>query len=124
MPEKHTYVRTHKISGETVSANLTKEAAALSAKATTAAAGRAAKTLAKGGALRVTLVALKKGTTLQKHAVEGATTIQLVRGRVRINIDRDSHLLTPGSLLALEPGLEHDASALADSVMLLTLAVA
>ena len=70
----HTYLKTHQLSGRLLQFSLREEDGRLRAQAADARAGRSAKTLVKEGAIRVTLVALTKGTTLQTHQVAGATT--------------------------------------------------
>ena len=73
MTTKHTYLKTHRLSGDILEFMLPAEEAALRERAAGAKAGRAAKTLVKEGALRLTLVALNKGIVLQAHQVEGAS---------------------------------------------------
>jgi hypothetical protein len=51
--------------------------------------GRAAKTLVKEGRpLRITPVALKKGTVLLPHHVDGPISIQTIRGCLRLTTER------------------------------------
>jgi len=120
---KHTYLRTHKLSGRTLAFNLKAEEGALLDKARTAKSGRAAKTLLKEGPLRVTVVALRKGTSIEDHAVEGPLSIQSLTGRLRIGIDGDNFDLPARGLLTLEPGTSHDATALSDATFMITMAV-
>jgi quercetin dioxygenase-like cupin family protein len=118
--QKHTYLRTHQISGTGFVADLSREAAALAAKASTAASGRAAKTLVKNGPLRATLVAMRKGAAMRKHHVDGPATIHVLRGRARITTPRGRIDLTAGRVLALGAAVEHAHQALSDCVVLLT----
>jgi len=125
---KHTYLRTHKLSGRMLAFNLKAEEGALLDKARTAKSGRAAKTLLKEGALRVTVVALRKGTSIEDHKVEGPLSIQSLTGRLRIGIDgrpggRERFDLPSRGLLTLEPGTTHDATALSDATFMITMAV-
>ena len=86
------------------------------------AAGKRAITLTKQGGLRVVLIALRPGATLDEHLAVGALTVQVLEGRVRFDAGGETRVLMPGELLALEPGLRHDVQAVDESVFLLTLA--
>lgn len=94
---KHTYVRTHSIGGKVLTFDLKSNHADLMERARTAEAGRTAKTLVKEGPLRITLVALKQGVTLQEHQVAGAVSIQALRGRVAVEADGSRSDLRPAS---------------------------
>jgi quercetin dioxygenase-like cupin family protein len=120
---KHTYLRTHKLRGRTLAFNLKAEEGALLDKARTAKSGRAAKTLLKEGPLRVTVVALRKGTTIEDHQVEGPLSIQSLTGRLRIGVDGNAIDLPARGMLTLEPGTSHDATALSDATFMITMAM-
>lgn len=85
-------------------------------------AGKKTITLTKQGGLRVVLIALHAGATMDDHLAAGALTVQVLEGRVRFTAGGETRALVPGELLALEPGLPHDVQALEESVFLLTLA--
>lgn len=120
-PRPSTYSRTHQLSGQTLQFLLKAEDDALRGRADSARSGRAAKTLVKEGRLRVTLVALKKGTQLKQHEVEGPISIQCLRGNVAINAGSEPIELTSGGLLVLDRKVPHDAVALRDSAILITM---
>jgi len=82
--------------------------------------GRADKTLVKEGPLRITLVALKKGTALPSHHVEGPISIQTIRGCLRLTTEKGDMDVPAGSLVALGPGVIHAAKAHEDCAILLT----
>jgi quercetin dioxygenase-like cupin family protein len=86
--------------------------------------GRAGKTLVKEGPLRVTLVALKKGTTLPSHQVSDPISIQTIRGCLRLTTDRGDLDVSAGTLIALGPGVTHTAKAHEDCLILITFAMA
>ena len=67
--------------------------------------GRAAKTLVKDGPLRITLVALKKGTVLPPHHVDGPISIQTIRGCLRLTTESGDMDVSEGNLIALGPGV-------------------
>jgi quercetin dioxygenase-like cupin family protein len=85
--------------------------------------GRAAKTLVKDGPLRITLVALKKGTVLPPHHVDGPISIQTIRGCLRLTTESGDMDVSEGNLIALGPGVVHAAKAHEDCAILLTFAV-
>lgn len=125
MPKKseHTYLRSHRLSGDVLAFSLKGEDDALRDKAATAKSGRAAKTLVKEGRLRVTLVALRKDTSLGGHAVQGEVTIQVVRGAVRIGFDEHDIEATRATVVVLQAGVAHSVWAVRDSAILITSAM-
>ena len=78
---ERTYMKTHKISGKQLRFRLSEELDGLLERAREARTGRTAKTLVKEGPLRITMVALRKGTPMTKHHVDGQVSIQVLRGR-------------------------------------------
>lgn len=125
MPRRsdHTYLRTHKISGQLLTFYLTAEEARLREQAAASKAGRAAKTLVKEGALRIAQVALRKGTPLQSHQVAGPVSLQVQRGRLRLTTASGVLDLGSGELVALDAGVAHAAMALSDCALLITMAM-
>jgi quercetin dioxygenase-like cupin family protein len=104
------------VSLEVIAAEVQKAAGASSA-------GRAARTLpvSPGGGLRQTVVALVAGARLQEHENPGAATLQVLRGRVRLTAGADMWELGVLDLLVI-PARRHGLEALADTVVLLTVA--
>jgi quercetin dioxygenase-like cupin family protein len=82
---------------------------------------RAARTLVKEGALRVTLVALGPGGFMRAHRADGPITIQVLAGRVLIRVGPIDHRLEEGDLLVLAPGIEHAVDSAEGGEFLLTL---
>lgn len=121
---KSTYARSHKLSGMRLEFLLKMEDEALRERAATASSGRAAKTLAKEGRLRVTLIALKQGAALKKHHVDGPVSIQCLRGNVAITVGDHTSELTSGGLMVLDAKVAHGGKALRDSSILITMSVA
>jgi quercetin dioxygenase-like cupin family protein len=76
------------MSGEVLSFLLGAEDDTLREFAADSETGRLGKTLVKDGPLRITLVALKKGTVLSSHQVAGPVSIQTLRGCLRLTTDR------------------------------------
>ena len=119
----HTYLRTHQISGRLLAYQLTEEEQRLRAQAAASASGRAARTLVKDGPLRITLVALRKDVALQSHQVEGAVSVQMLSGRLRLTTESRELPLYAGGLAALDAGVGHAAVALSDCTLLITTAM-
>ncbi len=89
--------------------------------ARSARAGRSAHTVHGGHdhLLRQTLIAMTGGTELAEHNSPGQATLQVLRGRVRVNSAEDSWEGGPGDLLVI-PLERHNLHAEEDSVVLLT----
>lgn len=83
--------------------------------------GRAAHTVHGGHdhQLRQTLIALASGHDLSEHHSPGQTTLQVLRGHVRLATADDSWEGREGDLLVV-PSERHGLQALDDSVILLT----
>jgi len=120
---RHTYVRTHAISGNVLTFDLKREHEGLMERARTAKAGRAAKTLVKEGPLRITLAALNRGVSLQEHQVAAAVSIQALRGRVSVEADAARSHVQPGQLLVLDAHIMHRVMAVTDCAILITTAM-
>ena len=61
------------------------EIQSLKADLTHTSGGRAAKTLAKAKNLRVALITLRSGATIDPHAIAGGATLHVLEGRLRIH---------------------------------------
>ncbi|MCV7191304.1 cupin domain-containing protein [Mycolicibacterium brumae] len=83
--------------------------------------GRSAQTVHGGHErhLRQTLLALTAGTGLAEHDSPGEATLQVLRGRVRLNAGDDSVEGVEGDLLTI-PDARHSLDAVEDSAVLLT----
>lgn len=120
MADKHSYLKTHQLSGTGIIADVAEEGAALARKAADSVSGRAATTLVKNGPLRATLVAMRKGAVAKRHHVAGPATIQMLRGRMQITTPRGPENLGTGTLFTLGAAVEHSHTALSDCLVLLT----
>lgn len=118
--KKSSVLRTRRLSGKVLTFMLGAEDDTLREFAEESKAGRAGKTLVKEGPLRITLVALKKGTALPSHQVAGPVSIQTIRGCLRLSTNRGDVDVPAGTLLALGPGVAHTARAHDDCSMLIT----
>jgi len=120
-PKKSTYARGHRLSGKKLEFLLKAEDETLRERAASSASGRAAKTLAKEGRLRVMTIALNRSTVLKQHHTDGPVSIQCLRGNVAITIDDASTELTSGGLLILDAKVQHEVKAIRDSSLLITM---
>ena len=116
-------LRTRRLSGKVLRFLIDAEDETLREFADASKSGRAAKTLVKQGPLRVTLVALKGGTALPPHQVDGPVSIQILRGCLDLTTDKGAIPLPSGILVTLEAGLTHAATAVEDSAILITFAM-
>lgn len=78
-------------------------------------------TLVKQPDLRIVLMALKSGGRLEEHRASGPISVQVMHGRVRLQVAGSTVELHAGEIVALEPGVAHDAEALEDAAFLLTI---
>ena len=83
---------------------------------------RSAKTLAKAGSLRVTLVVLEANAALEPEASGGGATIQVLDGRLRVQTDGSVSELGPGELAVLEQNLREPIQAAERAAFLITVA--
>ena len=73
--------------------------------------------------LRQTLIAMAAGQTLDEHESPGEATLQVLRGRVALVTNGTSTEGAEGDFLVI-PATRHSLDALADSAVLLTVAMA
>ncbi len=85
-------------------------------------AGRTAKTLAKAGTLRVTLVRLRGGTTVDAESVAGEASVHVLDGRLALHAEGHVLELGPGEIAILSQNLREPVRALEDSTFLVTVA--
>jgi quercetin dioxygenase-like cupin family protein len=82
--------------------------------------GRTARTLLKEGPLRVTLVMVRAGGRIDAHHSAGPITVHVLDGDIRFRVAGHHYRLTPGDLLAVGAGLEHDVASDGGGTFLLT----
>ena len=118
------YLQTHQLHAALLRFGIPSEVAPLREEAARSGTGRAAKTLVKEGAIRVTLIALRQGVALEEHRVAGAVTIQVLHGAFRLSTNQEAADVHAGELVVLDTAVAHAAHALEDCVLLLTVAMA
>ena len=110
----------HTLSGEGLTFRLADEIAELRQDLSRSSGQRSAKTLAKIGGLRLTLVYLDKNAALVPEASDGGATLQVIEGRLRIQVDGTQHELGPGELIVLEQNLREPIQGVERSAFLIT----
>ena len=110
------------LSGEGMVFRLNDEMRELRQDLTRSSGNRSAKTLAKSGGLRVTLVAVEANSTIEPEATHGASTVEVLEGRLRMQTDGAIHELGPGEIMVLEHNLRQPIEAVDGSMFLLTVA--
>ena len=84
--------------------------------------GQNARTLIKYDDFRVVLMALKANVRIPEHKTEGRISVHVVSGHIQLRAAGRTFNLRAGALLALDHGVPHDAEALEESALLLTIA--
>ena len=83
--------------------------------------GRAGRTLAKSGRLRLVLVAMAEGNVIGTHQADSPMTIHVLDGELHFRADDTEHRLVTGQVLFFGPGDAHDIRAVRQSALLITL---
>lgn len=83
--------------------------------------GHYAKMLFKKHDFRVVLMNMDRGSHMKEHHADGTISVQVLKGKIRVNIGGHSHELAAGSLFTLAASIRHDVEALDDSAFLLTI---
>ena len=83
--------------------------------------GTLTRVLYRDDQIRVVVFAFDEGQELTDHTAAVPALVQLVSGRIRLDLDGEPVELEPGSWVRMEASLTHAVVALEPSVMLLTL---
>lgn len=83
--------------------------------------GRAGRTLAKSGRMRLLLVAMAEGNVIGTHQADSPMTLQVLEGNISYRTEAGSHELDEGQLLFFGPGDAHDITASRASALLITI---
>src|SRR5690606_16121613 len=78
-------------------------------------------TLIKQSGLSVVMTHLAPGAELAEHAAGGAATVQVIEGRVRVQLGDKEIEAAEGYLIGFDAGVRHSVTAVDDSTLLLTL---
>jgi quercetin dioxygenase-like cupin family protein len=83
--------------------------------------GRAGRTLAKSGRMRVTLVAMATDNIIGTHQADSPMTLHVLQGHIRFRTNNQEHELHENEVLFFGPGDAHDIRATEESALLITL---
>src|SRR5688500_124320 len=83
---------------------------------------RSARTIVKDGPLRLTIVGLGPGGSLNEHEAAGPITIQVLDGELELNAGGETRMLQAGAVVALDQRVRHAVAAAQGAMFLLTLA--
>jgi len=83
--------------------------------------GTLTRVLYRDDQIRVVVFAFDQGQELTDHTAAVPALVQVVSGRIRLDLDGDPVDVEPGSWVRMEANLTHAVLALEPSVMLLTL---
>jgi quercetin dioxygenase-like cupin family protein len=112
----------HSLSGGGLAFRLADEIDALRDDLRRASGQRSAKTLAKAGSLRLTLVLLESGASLEPESTAGGASLQVLEGRLSVQTDGEIHEARAGDLLVLPRNLREPIHALERSAFLIAVA--
>lgn len=84
--------------------------------------GRIPRVLFSEPECRAVAVELERGEAMGDHHVRERAIVQVVKGRVKVDVSGERVECAAGTLLAFERGERHSVNALEDSVLLLVLA--
>jgi quercetin dioxygenase-like cupin family protein len=112
----------HTLSGQHLVFQLARELAELRQDLSRSTGQRSAKTLAKIGGLRLTLVYMEANSTMSPEATSGGATVQVIEGRLRVQTDGNLRELGPGEVIVLERNLREPIQAPERSAFLVTVA--
>lgn len=85
------------------------------------AADHAAATILKRPGIAVVLVALKAGGQMHEHHADSPITLQVVQGRIRLEVDGQTLDLQAGHLVGVAESLPHSVLGVEDSAVVLTI---
>jgi quercetin dioxygenase-like cupin family protein len=58
---------------------------------------------------------------MKEHHADGTISIQVLKGKIRLNVNNHPHDLSTGNLFTLAASIRHDVEAAEDSAFLLTI---
>lgn len=111
----------HPVAGRALTFSLAREMETVRQELASA-PSRAARTLVKEGALRLTLIGVKPGGGLHPHKADGPIAVQVLEGSIEMEVDGQRIPLETGALLALDGGVTHAVSSAQGGFFLLTVA--
>lgn len=77
--------------------------------------------LTKRPDFRLVLISMEPVARLKKHRVNGTSSVQVLKGRIRYSTGGQAYDLEAGSLITLGASIEHEVESLDESAFLLTI---
>ncbi len=112
----------HQLSGDGLKFRLRDEIDQLRQDLKTSSGQRSAKTLAKSGGLRVTLVVMDANASMNPESSNGGATLQVLEGRLQVQSHGQTQELAAGELMPLDENLREPVRAVDQSAFLITVA--
>ena len=84
-------------------------------------AGIHARVLTKKPDFRVVLISMETAARLKEHRVDGTSSVQVLKGRIRYSTGGLAYDLPAGSLITLAASIAHEVESLDESAFLLTI---
>ena len=109
------------LAGPNLTFDIAEQIAELRAEESYDRSGRAGRTLAKSGRLRITLVAMQRDNVISTHRADSPITLQVLEGGIRFRANGGDHQMKAGQLLFFGPGDANDIRAMEETVLLLTI---
>ncbi len=83
---------------------------------------RNAMTVYKTDGMRIVLIALHKGATMEEHSTNGVVSVHVLDGAIKFDTEAKSYDVKQGQIIALHRNVAHKVAAQEESVFLLTVA--
>ncbi len=112
----------HVLSGNGLAFNLADEIDAVRQDLGRSSGHRSAKTLSKTRGLRLTLVVLEANAAMAPESSIGGASLQVLDGRLRVQMDDQIHEVGPGQVAVLAENLHEPIHAAERSAFLITVA--
>ena len=80
-----------------------------------------ARTLFKRPDFRVVLISMEAAAQIKEHHVDGTSSVQVLKGKIRYSTQGQVYELPTGSLLTLGASIKHQVEAMEESAFLLTI---
>ncbi len=103
-----------------IAVDLEQVAAGLRSEAGAGEGGHRQQTLYRRGTLTIALFVFDRFTHLPEHQAQGAVSMHVLSGRVKITAEGRVHELRAGQMLVTAPGVRHAVAAEEESRMLVT----
>jgi len=112
---------TRPLAGASLTFHLSEQLSAVRGEEAYERSGRAGRTLAKSGRLRVVLLAVRDGVAIGTHQADSPMTLQVLQGGLHYRDEGGEYDLRAGDLLYFGPANAEDIRANGDTALLLTL---